>query len=173
MRAGSLRISRLRFPVRRSQYDGESKNGKNYFIKKLWGISVFLFDVWRCVYSLRAMTTSQLYTLAQNAPYNDTGKARFRSASLSFLRKVAKRLGLAKCAFSVRFNAGGIAVEGDPILHADNFYVNLSPGALGRGYWRECKGQKDYTGGMNRAVRGELTAEEFADEILAVIEKSN
>jgi hypothetical protein len=87
---------------------------------------------------------------------------------MSFLRALAKRLVLPKDSFSIRFNAGGVAVEGDPILHHDKFYINLATGCMGRGYWRTCKGQKDYCGGHNRDASPSYTVESFAAEIRKV-----
>ena len=110
-------------------------------------------------------TLATVYALASNARYDYHGKEAFRKAGMSFLRALAKRLALPKGTFYIRFNAGGIAVEGDPILHHDNFYVNLAPGSMGRGYWRTCKGQKDYSGDSNRCARPEYSLESFASEI--------
>lgn len=110
-------------------------------------------------------TLATLYALANNARYNDEGKLAFEKASMSFLRALAKRLNLAKETFQIRFNAGGIACEGDPILHHDKFYLNLSPGCMGRGYWRTCKGRKDYSGGSNRDASPNFTVDSFAEEI--------
>jgi hypothetical protein len=110
-------------------------------------------------------TLATLYALANNARYNYDGKEKFRKAAMSFLRALAKRLNLSKNSFSIRFNAGGIACEGDPILHHDNFYVDLAPGSMGRGLWRACKGQKDYCGEQNRCALPSYTVESFAAEI--------
>jgi hypothetical protein len=110
-------------------------------------------------------TLATVYALARNAHYNESGKLAFKKAGMSFLRALAKRLNLAPNTFSIRFNNGGIAVEGDPILHHDKFYINLSPGCMGRGYWRTCKGQKDYSGDSNRDASPSFTVESFASEI--------
>jgi hypothetical protein len=118
------------------------------------------------------ITLNTIYSLAANAHYNHEGKEAFRKAGMSFLRALAKRLNLNKSSFSIRFNAGGIAVEGDPILHHDKFYINLATGCMGRGYWRTCKGQKDYSGGQNRDASPSYTVESFAAEIAKVAEIS-
>lgn len=51
--------------------------------------------------------------------YNEVAKDRFKRESCEILRQIARLMGLQPGAFRVRFNAGGIAVEGDPILHSD------------------------------------------------------
>lgn len=118
---------------------------------------------------MKNTTLATVYALARNAHYNESGKLAFKKAGMSFLRALAKRLELPKESFSIRFNAGGIAVEGDPILHHDKFYLNLSPGCMGRGYWRTCAGQKDYSGGQNRDASPSYTVESFAAEIARVV----
>lgn len=115
-------------------------------------------------------TLATVYSLATNARYDHHGKEAFRKAGMSFLRALAKRLALPKESFSIRFNAGGIAVEGDPILHHDKFYLNLAAGCSGRGYWRTCKGQKDYCGDSNRDASPSYTVESFAAEITKTAE---
>ena len=110
-------------------------------------------------------TLATIYALARNAHYNESGKLAFKKAGMSFLRALAKRLNLNKNSFEIRFNAGGIAVEGDPILHHDKFYVNLAPGSMGRGYWRTCKGQKDYCGDYNRGASPSYSLESLTSEI--------
>jgi len=117
-------------------------------------------------------TLATIYSLARNASYDEEGKAKYKAAALKFLRAIAKRLNLSKNSFEIHFNAGGIAVEGDPILHHDKFYINLATGCMGRGYWRTCKGQKDYTGGQHRDASPSYTVESFAAEIAKVAEIS-
>jgi len=117
-------------------------------------------------------TLATIYALAYKARYDYHEKEAFRKAGMSFLRALAKRLALVKGTFSIRFNAGGIAVEGDPILHHDKFYINLATGFMGSGYWRTCKGQKDYSGGQNRDASPSYTVESFAAEIAKVAEIS-
>ena len=85
--------------------------------------------------------------LARAAGYNEEGKAHFKRFALNVLRGIARDLALPKETYSIRFNAGGIAVSGDAILHHDRFYLTM--GEMGV-MWRTCKGQKDYTGGANR-----------------------
>ena len=71
----------------------------------------------------------------------------WKKKSMSFLRRIAKELNLNKGDYSIRFNPGGIAVSGDAILHHNSFYLHINDFG---GYWRTCKGQKDYSGGANR-----------------------
>jgi hypothetical protein len=120
------------------------------------------------------MTTTTLQKLALASSYDYHNKEHFRKKALAFLRKVAKLLNLSKDEYQVRFNAGGIAVCGDPILHTKRFYVDMHPlfGSSNEcGYWRECEGMTDYTGKYNRQISLGLTAEDFANEIKKVLTK--
>jgi hypothetical protein len=90
---------------------------------------------------------SSLVTLARASSYHDENKAQFKRAALSFLRDVVKELVLNKADYSIHFNPGGVAMSGDATLHHERFYLNLNDFG---GYWRTCKGQRDYTGGENR-----------------------
>lgn len=91
-------------------------------------------------------TIQNLITLARSSGCNEENKAVWKKQSMSFLRRVAKELNLTKEEYSIRFNAGGIAVSGDAILHHNSFYLHINDFG---GFWRTCKGQKDYTGGTN------------------------
>lgn len=116
------------------------------------------------------MNFDTLFTLARNSSYNDAVKEGFKKASTKALRQIAKSLNLAPGTYDIRFNAGGIAVSGDAILHHEKFYINLNDGQF---YWRTCNGRKDYTGGMNRFIAGvgagKKTVEQVYKEILSVI----
>lgn len=92
------------------------------------------------------MNISSLISLAKSAQYNEQAKLAWKKSALSFLRSIAKELQLAKGDYSIRFNAGGIAVSGDAILHHNRFYLHINDFG---GYWRTCEGQRDYTGGPN------------------------
>jgi hypothetical protein len=92
------------------------------------------------------MNISSLVSLARASSYNDEAKQIWKSKSLAFLRRVAKELHLTKGDYSIRFNPGGIAVSGEATLHHNQFYLQINDFG---GYWRTCKGQKDYTGGSN------------------------
>jgi hypothetical protein len=114
-------------------------------------------------------TLKSIYALARLAPYDDENKAKYKAAALKFLRALAKYLKLDKETFQIRFNAGGPAVAGDPILHHDKFYINLYPGACGGGYWRECAGQKDYCGKHNRFISDDETVVSLGNAIRKVV----
>ena len=120
--------------------------------------------------NLHTMKLKSIYSLARLAPYDEQNKAKYKAAALKFLRALAKYLNLEKGTFSIRFNAGGCAVAGDPILHHDKFYLNLYPGVCGGGYWRECEGQKDYCGKQNRFVCELQSVESLGDMIKSVID---
>jgi hypothetical protein len=115
------------------------------------------------------MTIKRIYQLAADAPYNHEVKQQYRKAACAFLRRLAKEMHLAKGSYEIRFNAGGIAVEGDAILHHDRFYVNLSPGCTRAGYWRLCESRKDYVGKTNHFIREDETLEHLADAIVDAI----
>lgn len=88
-----------------------------------------------------------------NAPYNHTVKAKWLSGGTAVLRRLAKDLALPKGTYTIRQCKGGIAVSGECILHHDRLYVCLAPMLYGdSGYARTCTSQKDYTGGVNRAI---------------------
>lgn len=76
-------------------------------------------------------------------------KNRFASGAKRILREVALRMDLPKSEYEVRFNPGGPAVSGDPILHGEHIYCNMAWTPAGF-YYRQCNGRKDYHGGWNR-----------------------
>ena len=118
------------------------------------------------------MTTTTLQKLANISSYNFDEKEKFRKNAMKFLRDLVKELKLQKGDYSIRFNAGGIAVCGDPILHHNKFYINLHPlfGSNNEcGYWRTCNGQTDYTGGYNRTINLGLTVKDFAEQIKDIL----
>ena len=93
-------------------------------------------------------------TLAANASYDYHTKEAWRAKGLAVLRRLAKDLGLAKGTYDIRFNAGGIAVSGDAILHSDTIYIHLGASCVcdDAGYARKVKSRKDYTGERNISI---------------------
>ena len=90
--------------------------------------------------------------------YNLEAKAEFKRLSMKVLRQIVLKLGLPKGSFEICFNTGGIAVSGDPILHSEHLYIDMSLSCLGpqQGFmFRSCKGRKDYTGGQNHWMKWE------------------
>jgi hypothetical protein len=90
--------------------------------------------------------------MSVNLSYNDTAKREFKLAAMQALRKLAGQLLLGKADREIRYNAGGIAVSGEAVLHADKLYVQVSQSALGPGHevlYRTCTSRTDYTGGDN------------------------
>jgi hypothetical protein len=67
------------------------------------------------------------------------------------LRALAAELGIPPSAYDIRHCYGGPAVSGEAIFHSDTLYINapLFPSLEKLGYFRSCKGRKDYTGGWN------------------------
>ena len=103
------------------------------------------------------ITRKDLVTFANlcgNCGYNIKNKDKYRRAGRRILKAIVEQVGLRKGEFEIRWNAGGVAVDGDHILHTDRFYLALSDNCgLGSFYWRTCRGRKDYTGGPNQNYR--------------------
>ena len=90
---------------------------------------------------------TKLLALLGHCNYNDSNKREFARLAKKLLRAVNAQLNLDA---DIRFCAGGIAVSGEAILHADKVYVQVSadrrdPGIM----YRACNGRKDYTGMRN------------------------
>lgn len=95
-------------------------------------------------------TLREAHAVACRSEYDFYNKQEWRAKGLAVLRKLAKDLGLARGTYDIRFNAGGIAVSGDAILHSEHLYVSLSGfGHESAGYARKVKGRKDYVGERN------------------------
>lgn len=121
---------------------------------------------------LRIATSSERSALDIAVSVAVFDKERFKDAAMSALRSLARALGevprraralgeRASRTCDVSWNAGGIAVSGEAVLHTTKVYVHVSkqfdPGPLaggerggGRVWWRTCKGRKDFTGGRNQ-----------------------
>lgn len=84
-------------------------------------------------------------------------KRKMHSAGRAFLKRLADDLGLAKGAYDIRSNQGGIAVSGEVTLHGEQIYVQLAEYYGSRGgvsiLYRSCNGRKDYCGGRNNSIR--------------------
>ena len=104
-----------------------------------------------------------------HASYNDINKAQFKRDGMKLLRKVVKVLDLPKGTYSLRYNAAGIACSGDCTLHADTFYVQFNLDSMASVLVRTCKGQKDYTGGVNLWYSFEKLSKEGADGLAKFI----
>lgn len=57
----------------------------------------------------------------------DYQKDPLRPLSQSYFRELAKRLGLARGEYKIRYNPGGWAVQGDTSLYSAGLYVQFSP----------------------------------------------
>lgn len=105
--------------------------------------------------------------------YSDAGAARkqaFHAAGKKFLKELAAKLGLQD--YDLRSNAGGMAVSGEVTLHSDSLYVQLSESCVGpagvSALYRDCKGRKDYTGGVNNFVQvSDLRGEDCQERFIA------
>ena len=87
--------------------------------------------------------------------YDADAKRAFHAEARKAVRLLAYALGLAPGSFDLRICAGGPAVAGEVILHADNLYVQVSVGSFG-GHdvmFRRCRDRSDYCGERNHCVR--------------------
>ena len=83
--------------------------------------------------------------------YDNTMKELFHNNAKRYLREIVRIMGLPKGSYEIRSNKAGIACLGEVTLHTDHLYVQFG-GSLPNSqfYYRSCKSQKDYTGGINR-----------------------
>jgi hypothetical protein len=83
----------------------------------------------------------------------DADKLAFHREGTTFLRALAKEVGMPEGTYSVRTNKAGPAVSGEVTLHGETLYVQLSESCVGgRGVgilYRTCRGTSDYSGGQN------------------------
>ena len=87
--------------------------------------------------------------------YDADAKRAFHAEARKAVRLLADALGLAAGSFDLRICAGGPAVAGEVILHADNLYVQVSVGSFG-GHdimFRRCRDRSDYCGERNHWAR--------------------
>ena len=82
--------------------------------------------------------------------YHPERKEQHRKLGRKILRELVKLIGLEKEEYEIRYNEGGIAVDGDHVLHTHKFYLALSDN-LGAGwfFWRKCHGIKDFGTGTD------------------------
>lgn len=82
--------------------------------------------------------------------YRQIEKDEFKRLTKKLARFIADELGLTDA--SIRYNAGGIAVSGETVLHSEHLYVCLMQSCAGGDtfYYRSCAGKTDYTGGPNQ-----------------------
>lgn len=99
------------------------------------------------------MNIEQLAQLALDAPYSEPHKKAWKKESMRLLMRVRDQLNLSKHDYPIRFNAGGIAVPGDAIMHGPDLYISLS-GTFGLGFARGVRDSKDYVGGQNLSLEG-------------------
>lgn len=83
--------------------------------------------------------------------YDADAKRAFHTEARKALRLLADALGLSADGFDLRICAGGPAVAGEVILHADRLYVQVSVGSFG-GHdvlFRRCRDRSDFCGERN------------------------
>lgn len=104
--------------------------------------------------------------LELDCSYNEANKKFFATKSKTFLKLLAKELGLKD--FKVTYNKGGVAVAGDPRLMGmwddDNgIYVAIDGDRCFGGtncMFRTIKHMNDYTGGYNQWLNLNITSME-------------
>ena len=96
--------------------------------------------------------TSSAFEFRKRVAYHKWEKRAFHLAAHRQLRRLADALGLPPGTYSIRSNAGGMAVSGEITLHAERIYVQACQPATGHDsgvLFRTCQGRKDYCGGPN------------------------
>ena len=92
---------------------------------------------------------------ARGVDHDADAKRTFHTEARRALRRLAEALQLGSGTYEIRVCAGGPAVSGEVILHADALYVQVSIGGFGRGeiLLRRCRGRSDYVGERNHWAR--------------------
>ena len=92
---------------------------------------------------------------ARGVDHDADAKRTFHTEARRALRRLAEALQLASGTYEIRVCAGGLAVSGEVILHADELYVQVSIGGFGGGeiLFRRCRGRSDYVGERNHWAR--------------------
>ena len=101
---------------------------------------------------LKFTKTMYLWEQENYIPNHDSGqKDAFGRWGQAFLKQVAKDCEMKVNSYTVRYNKAGPACTGDLTLHHTNVYISFNGDLICRWIlYRSCKGQKDYTGGMNQ-----------------------
>lgn len=102
-------------------------------------------------------------------------KETFHRNYSKILRAIAKGMGLPTGSYTVRSNKAGPDILGEVTLHGERIYLQVG-GSLCEPdrpdvMYRSCKGQKDYTGGMNRwDITARMLVEDQPEAILLLQE---
>ena len=105
-----------------------------------------------------------------NVSYQYEAKKAFLQRGRRQLRRVARAMGLVTGQYEVRVNRGGIAVSGEVTLHTDLIYCQLFQSCLRRNarlMYRTCEGRKDYCGGQNNFLPGNVLND--ADKVARIL----
>ena len=110
-----------------------------------------------CGQALAEIARTPLLTVlaARGVDHDADAKRTFHTEARRALRRFAEALQLASGTYEIRVCAGGPAVSGEVILHADELYVQVSIGGFGGGeiLFRRCRGRSDYVGERNHWAR--------------------
>lgn len=106
--------------------------------------------------------------------YNEDLKQQFARYGRTLLKRIVAELRLKPGEYSIRYNAGGIAVSGEVTLHSDRIYVQVFQGCISRGatdiMYRTVRDRSDYTGGVNHFVGvGQLAEPERQENFLRTL----
>ena len=102
--------------------------------------------------------------------YQYEAKEEFLKRGRRQLRRVARAMGLVTGQYEVRINRGGNAVSGEVTLHSDHVYCQLYQPCTRAGanlLYRTCEGSKDYCGGHNNFLPGNMLND--ADKIARIL----
>ncbi len=105
---------------------------------------------------MKPVLTLKSLAISANPTRDYHAKEIFHQDGKTFLRAVAKALGLQPTEFDLRSNKGGPAVSGEITLHTDRLYLQLSHSCMAPGaqvMFRTCDSRKDYTGHVNNFVQ--------------------
>ena len=110
-----------------------------------------------CGQAMAEIARTPLLTVlaARGVDHDADAKRTFHTEARRALRRLAEARQLASGTYEIRVCAGGLAVSGEVILHADELYVQVSIGGFGRGeiLLRRCRGRSDYVGERNHWAR--------------------
>lgn len=95
---------------------------------------------------MKPIELKRLKALMGNCGYNEGNKREFKRLGMKLMRELREALGIEA---DVRYNAGGIAVSGDCVMHGDRVYVLLNADMSYGILYRSCSGRWDYSGGRN------------------------
>lgn len=95
---------------------------------------------------MKPVELRRLQSLMGDCGYKESNKREFKRLGMKLMRELRAALGIEA---DVRYNAGGIAVGGDCVMHGDRVYVLFNADTDLGILYRSCVGRWDYSGGRN------------------------